>query len=111
MLPVIIRQGYCATAAGRRTTYVVNQNIQTIETIHYGFYNYLYSFSSTDICLNKTISGSFRRNRSGGRDYVSTTSNQTVNYGLANASGTTCNQNSPALEFSWFSVWVVVVHL
>ena len=89
----------------------MNQDIQTLETVSYGFYNCLYSFSSTDICLNKTSSGSFRRNRSGGSDYVSTTSNQTVNYGLANASGTTCNQNSPALEFSCFRLWVVVLHL
>src|SRR6476659_7272486 len=78
--------------------------------IRYSFYNCLNSVSSTDIGLNKTISGNFRRNRPGGSDYVSTTSNQTVNYGFANASGATCNQNSLALEFSCFRSWVFALH-
>jgi len=110
VLPIVIGQRQCAPAPRRRTAYVVDQDVDAAETIHYRLDDLIDPFSRTDVCLDELIGRAAGRHGSCSGDHLSTSANEALHNGFSNAPGPTRNQNSSAVEIGCFSCLWFILH-
>jgi hypothetical protein len=88
----------------------VDQDVEAAETIHYRLDDLIDPFARTDVCLDDPIGRAAGGQGSCSGDHFSTSANQALHNGFANALGPTRNQDSPALEIGCFSCLRFILH-
>src|SRR5712691_805434 len=110
MLPIVIGQRQCTAARRCGTADVVDQDVKAAETIHYRLDDLIDPCARTDVCLDEPIERAAGGQGSCSGDHLSTSANEALHNGFANALGPACNQNASAVEIGCFSCLRFMLH-
>ena len=86
------------------------RDVEAAETIHNRLDDLIDPFARADVCLDEPIGRAALEQGSCSGDHLSTSANEAVHNGFANAPGSTRNQDSSAREIGCFSCLPFILH-